>query len=145
MEIATIGFTKYSAEVFFGRLKEAGIQQVLDVRAHNVSQLAGFAKRDDLRFFLRELCEATYQHEPLLAPTEDLLRAYRSKAIGWADYEKRFLELMDIRAVAEKVPPEVFSPRTALLCSEHTADRCHRRLVAEFLRDRWADVSITHL
>jgi uncharacterized protein (DUF488 family) len=145
MEIATIGFTKHSADSFFSRLRAANIEQLVDVRIHNVSQLAGFAKRDDLRFFLRELCGATYVHEPLLAPTDDLLRSYRDKEILWTEYEKRFLDLMDDRSIEDIVPRDLFATRTVLLCSEHTPEHCHRRLVAEYLNDRWGNVSVAHL
>lgn len=145
MEIATIGFTKHSAESFFGRLRSAQVEQVVDVRIHNVSQLAGFAKRDDLRFFLQELCGAGYLHEPLLAPTDVLLKQYRDKTMRWSEYEKRFLELMEERGIEDLVPRELFTPRTALLCSEHTPERCHRRLVAEYLNDHWGNIAVVHL
>lgn len=145
MEIATIGFTKHTAESFFGRLRAAGIEQMVDVRIHNVSQLAGFAKRDDLRFFLRELCSATYLHEPMLAPTDELLKQYREKEIRWDEYEKRFLDLMSQRAIEDRLPKDMFIPRTALLCSEHTPEHCHRRLVAEYLNDHWGHLAVVHL
>ena len=145
MEIATIGFTQHSAESFFGRLRAANVERLIDVRIHNVSQLAGFAKRDDLRFFLRELCAADYLHEPLLAPTAELLKDYREKLITWTEYEKRFLGLMEERAIEDNLPSDLFSIRSVLLCSEHTPDRCHRRLVVEYLGERWGDVSIVHL
>src|SRR5438445_8599836 len=94
MEIYTIGFTKTTAAEFFERLKRAGIQRLLDVRLNNVSQLAGFAKRDDLAYFLREICGADYRHEPLLAPTQELLDAYKKQKGDWEDYERDFLDLM---------------------------------------------------
>lgn len=145
MEIATIGFTQHTAESFFGRLRAAHIQQLIDVRINNVSQLAGFAKRDDLRFFLRELCDATYVHETLLAPTEEMLKEYRDKKIAWPEYEKRFLGLMEERSIESRVPREIFSRHSALLCSEHTPEKCHRRLVAEYLGQHWGNVDVIHL
>lgn len=145
MEIATIGFTQHTAESFFGRLRTARIEQLIDVRINNVSQLAGFAKRDDLRFFLRELCDASYVHETLLAPTDTMLKEYRDKRISWTEYEKRFLGLMEERALEDRVPRELFAERSALLCSEHTPEKCHRRLVADYLGEHWGDLSVVHL
>ena len=145
MEISTIGFTKHSAASFFGRLSAAGIDQLIDVRIHNVSQLAGFAKRDDLKFFLRELCGASYLHEPALAPTPELLKEYRDKSIHWPEYEKRFLDLMHTRAIEDLLPKAMFASKTVLLCSEHTPEKCHRRLVAEYLNDAWGEINVVHL
>ncbi len=145
MEVFTIGFTQSSAAHFFGRLRAAGIRRLLDVRLNNVSQLAGFAKRDDLAFFLRELCGAEYAHEPLLAPTPELLDAYKKRGGTWADYERQFLELIALRRVEERLDRALLAGPTVLLCSEATAEHCHRRLVLEYLRDRWGDITITHL
>lgn len=145
MEIATIGFAQHGAESFFGRLIGAGIEQLIDVRIHNVSQLAGFSKRDDLRYFLREICDASYLHEPALAPTAELLKQYREKELSWPEYEKRFLDLMASRAIETRLSRDMFLPRSVLLCSEHSPDRCHRRLVLEYLNDHWGDIVIHHL
>jgi uncharacterized protein (DUF488 family) len=145
VEIYTVGFTQKRAAQFFGLLKDAGIRRLLDIRLHNVSQLAGFAKRDDLAYFLREICEADYQHEPLLAPTEELLAAYKKAGGAWTDYERAFLTLMAERQIETAIPRDLFAARTVLLCSEPTAEHCHRRLVAEYLRDHWGDVDIIHL
>lgn len=146
MEIFTIGFTKTTAENFFGRLKSSGIERLLDVRLNNKSQLAGFAKRDDLAYFLRELVGAGYEHAPQLAPTQEILDAYKKKgAMPWVEYEERFLALMRARSIEDTLDLADFERRTVLLCSEDTPDRCHRRLVAEYLADRWKDVQIIHL
>ena len=146
MEICTIGFTKHGAQGFFGLLSAEGIERLIDVRLNNGGQLAGFAKRDDLRWLLDVICGADYFHEPdLLAPTGDLLKAYRNHEINWDDYEARFLDLMAERRIEDKLSPELFRPRTVLLCSEHTADRCHRRLVVEHLSRHWPDVTALHL
>jgi uncharacterized protein (DUF488 family) len=115
------------------------------VRIHNVSQLAGFAKRDDLRYFLRNLGDIAYVHEPLLAPTSELLKEYRDKKITWPDYEREFLALMADRRIESSLSPDLFAAPTVLLCSEHTPDRCHRRLVAEYLQNHWGDVTVRHL
>ena len=145
MEIYTIGFTQKSAEQFFGILNDNDIQRLLDVRISNNSQLAGFTKKSDLEYFLRELCGAEYVHEPKLAPTQELLKDYRDKRVTWSDYEVIFNNLMAERAIDQFLSPEFFETRTVLLCSEATADQCHRRLIAEYLRDRWDDVHIVHL
>jgi uncharacterized protein (DUF488 family) len=133
MEIFSIGFTQNTAAQFFGSLKQAGIRRLLDVRLNNTSQLAAFAKRDDLAFFLREICGAAYEHEPLLAPTQEML-------------EQEFLTLMHERQIESVLSPEPFrAARTALLCSENTAENCHRRLVLEYLQQAWGEITITHL
>ena len=145
MEVYTIGFTKKTAEQFFTLLKNVGVKRLLDVRLHNVSQLAGFAKRDDLAFFLREMCEAEYLHEPRLAPTQDMLDAYKKHKAGWEAYRSRFLELMEARRIDERLDRSLFAGPTVLLCSEATAQYCHRRLVLEYLLIKWEPFEIVHL
>src|SRR5579871_4341856 len=137
MEVFTIGFTKKTAEQFFGLIRRKGIKRLLDVRLNNISQLAGFAKRDDLGFFLREICGAEYVHEPLLAPTQEMLDAYKKEKGDWADYEQKFLALMTERKVEDRIDRSLFSTPTVLLCSEPTAEHCHRRLVVEYLQQKW--------
>lgn len=146
MEIFTIGFTQTTAEDFFGRLKLNDIERLLDVRLNNRSQLAGFAKRDDLAYFLRALVGARYEHEPLLAPSQEILDAYKKKKrMPWQEYEERFLGLMRDRRVQDELRPEEFRQRTVLLCSEATPEHCHRRLVAEYLAEHWTNLQIVHL
>ena len=145
MEVFTIGFTQTTAADFFGKLKKYGIQRLVDVRLNNVSQLAGFAKRDDLSFFVGEICGAEYIHEILLAPTQDMLDAYKKLKGSWGQYEKVFLELMAERRIEERLNPDLFSVPTALLCSEPTATHCHRRLVVEYLHEKWDGVKAVHL
>lgn len=145
MDVYTIGFTKRTAADFFGALKRAGIRRLLDVRLNNSSQLAGFTKREDLAFFLKEICSAEYLHEPLLAPTQGLLDSYKKNKGGWQDYEEGFLKLITGRKVDEKISKNLFDTPTALLCSEPTAERCHRRLVLEYLQSKWGNLNIIHL
>jgi uncharacterized protein (DUF488 family) len=145
VEIYTIGFTQTTAEHFFGRLKTAGVRRLLDVRLNNSSQLAAFAKAQDLPFFLRELVGATYEHDPRLAPTQELLDEYKKHKGDWSAYELSFLQLMAEREIEHALTPADFDLPTALLCSEATPDNCHRRLVCEYLAGRWADVRATHL
>jgi uncharacterized protein (DUF488 family) len=145
VEIYTIGFTKKSADQFFGLLKGHGIRRLVDVRLNNVSQLAGFSKRDDLEYFLRELVGADYRHEPLLAPTQEMLDDLKKRRGPWTDYERRFLELMEERRVEEQFERSLFFVPTVLLCSEPTPEHCHRRLVVEYLDSRWGGVRAVHL
>src|SRR6267142_5003444 len=144
MKVFTIGFTKTSAESFFNRLQKAGVKKVLDVRLNNVSQLAGFAKKNDLRYFLKAIGGVEYAHEPQLAPTQEMLDAYKKDGGQWADYEKRFLALMAARKI-ELTLRRASVDGACLLCSEGTPEHCHRRLVAEYLKEKWGDLDILHL
>ena len=143
MKVFTIGFTKRSAENFFTTLAASGARRLIDVRLNNSSQLAGFTKRDDLRYFLKAVCGMDYRHLPELAPTQDLLDEYRGNN-DWSAYEQKFLALLSERQVENAVPREVIE-NACLLCSEPTAEKCHRRLLAEYLRDKWGEMEIVHL
>ena len=145
MEIYTIGFTQKSAEKFFAVLRRAGIRRLIDVRLNNTSQLAAFAKRDDLQFFLRELCNADYHHEPALAPTEEILDAYKKKKIAWEEYETRYVDLLIERAADKVGDRRLFDVPAVLLCSEASPKQCHRRLAAEYLAGKWENVRVVHL
>ena len=144
MKIYTVGFTKKSAEAFFTSLRASGARHVLDVRLNNVSQLAGFSKRDDLRFFLREVAGIGYEHRLDLAPTQDLLDGYRKQHGAWAAYERGYLDLIAARRIQDTLAPETVAD-SCLLCSEALPHHCHRRLVAEYLADKWGGVEIVHL
>ncbi len=137
----TIGFTQKPASHFFTLLSDAGVKKLIDVRLNNASQLAGFAKRDDLKFFLNELCGANYQHLEELAPTKSILDAYKKKQMGWEEYEDRFLNLMEQRNIERLVTPAELE-NSCLLCSEHKPHRCHRRLVIEYLQAHWGNVNL---
>jgi hypothetical protein len=125
-------------------LKDAGIGRLLDVRLNNASRLAGFARRADLPYFLERLCDAEYVHEPRLAPTREILDAYR-KGGGWPNYERAFLDLLRERRVEETLDRDLFEVPTVLLCSEASAEHCHRRLVLEYLDREWKGVRAKHL
>ncbi len=140
----TIGFTKKSAEEFFTRLSNAGVRRVIDVRLNNVSQLAGFAKRDDLAYFLKAICQCDYCHEPRLAPTKEILDGYKKQEITWEEYENRFPELLERREVQKLFSAEELED-ACLLCSEPTPENCHRRLVAEYLLRHFDGLDIYHL
>lgn len=143
MKILTIGFTKKTAEQFFEALKLSGAKKLIDVRLNNVSQLAGFSKRDDLRYFLEKICNIEYIHSDRLAPTQKMLDEYRKNHKNWAFYEGEFRALMRQRKI-EQLPAKMFDG-ACMLCSEHTADRCHRRLVAEHLAEHWGNLTVKHL
>lgn len=143
MKLFTIGFTKTSAESFFARLSKAGVRALVDVRLNNISQLSGFAKRDDLRYFAGVLCGIPYMHRPDLAPTAEMLGEYRTEKNGWSPYAEKFLALMARRKIEDIDRASLDGG--CLLCSEHTPHRCHRRLVAEYLREKWGGVEIEHL
>lgn len=132
MNIYSIGFTQKSAEKFFKLILENNITMLIDVRLNNTSQLAGFAKRDDLKFFLKEICNCEYIHIPDLAPTKEILKPYQDKKITWQVYEERFLNLMAKRNI-EKYLDTTYFDQGCLLCSEHEPHYCHRRLVIEYL------------
>ncbi len=145
MEIYSIGFTQKSASQFFDTLKRNAIERLLDVRLNNTSQLAGFAKQADLAYFLREICGAVYQHEPLLAPTQQMLDRYRKQKGSWDNYAQEYLALIQSRRVESVLTKDSFARKTVLLCSEVTAENCHRRLALEYLQKSWGEINIKHL
>ena len=140
----TMGFAKKNARDFFRLLQNAGVRRLVDIRLNNVSQLAGFTKKDDLAFFLRAIAGIEYLHRPDLAPTKDILDAYKKKRIAWGEYERQFKQLMEQRQPERLLSRQDFD-RACLLCSEPKADQCHRRLVAEYLRNKWQSVEVRHL
>jgi uncharacterized protein (DUF488 family) len=144
MKLFTIGFTKKNAEQLFSRLKQPGLARVIDARLNNVSQLAGFTKKDDLRFFLREINDIDYIHRPDSAPTKEILDEYKKNGGDWTTYERNFIELMVQRKIESIVPKKIFD-RGCLLCSEPTPEYCHRRLIAEYVQASWRDLEIIHL
>lgn len=149
MEILSAGTSGTSAERFFERLKRAGATSVVDIRLHRSSQLAGFAKERDLKFFVPTIALADYLVEPLLAPADADLKAYRNKDLGWSDYESRYLDLIDRRSVAETIEFQLWGTRPVLLCSEPEPSHCHRRLAAEYLNEHLSGAlsvtMVTHL
>jgi len=145
MAVFTIGFTKTSAANFFGRLTDAGVTSVVDVRLNRTSQLSGFAKERDLTFFLQEIGGIGYRAEPLFTPTPEMFADYRAKKIGWDGYEQRFMDLLAERRIEDAVDPTHLAG-TCLLCSEDQPHHCHRRLVLEYLEDRWGTpLDVRHL
>ena len=143
--IYTLGFAGKSAEKFFGLLQGHGIRRVLDIRLRNTSNLAGFTKRDHLEFFLRRIGRIRYEHEPLLAPTDEMLDGYRGRKISWDEYEARYRALLEERQAGKKLKRKPFEKPTALLCTEPGPEKCHRRIAAEYLAALWPDVKVVHL
>jgi uncharacterized protein (DUF488 family) len=145
LPIFTIGFTQTSAQHFFTRLRDAGVRTVVDVRLNNTSQLAGFAKSADLAFFLNAITGIAYRHAPELAPEEGMLAAYRKRAMTWDDYRTRFLDLLAARKIERSFCADDLAG-SCLLCSEAKPDRCHRRLVCEYLgAGKSGQVPVKHL
>jgi uncharacterized protein (DUF488 family) len=146
--LCTIGFTGKSAEKFFALLRGAGVQSVIDVRQNRTGQLSAFAKHPDLEFFLRQIGNVGYQHEPLLAPTPELRKTYQEDK-DWAAYEESFLKLLKQRDVPKSLDVSSWPANVALLCTEPGPEKCHRRLVAEVLAKQWSaasdDVEVRHL
>lgn len=146
MNLYTIGFTQKRAREFFGLLRDARIERLVDIRLKPSGQLAGFAKQEDLPYFLRELADrCQYTHLPLLAPTQEILEAYRQDH-DWQRYVERFERLMDERHIPFSLGKEMFeNERCCLLCSEALPEKCHRRLAAERIAAFWTGFDIVHL
>lgn len=145
MKIYTIGFTKKSAPKFFELLTQNGVQRVIDIRLNNTSQLAGFTKKDDFKYFLKELVDIEYYHFDFLAPTKEIRDTY-NKSKNWALYTKQFLHLLEERKALKQLDKNFFQEKTCcLLCSEENPEYCHRKLVVDALKNRWHDVEIVHL
>ncbi|ELP55402.1 MULTISPECIES: DUF488 family protein [Microcystis] len=144
INLFTIGFTQKTAQKFFDDLQKAGVKRVIDTRLNNVSQLAGFSKKADLEYFLKVIGGIEYVHVLDLAPTQDILDEYKKKKVDWTIYEQKFRQLISSRRIETKVSPDVIN-NACLLCSEAKPHNCHRRLVAEYLKDKWGNVNICHL
>ena len=145
-KIFTIGSTRKTAENFFETLKEHGVKKIIDVRLNNTSQLLGFTKSYDLEYLLRVIMGAKYFHDKKFAPSEKIFVRYKKGIIGWDDYEKEFDELMNYRDIDTYIADNYFDAENiCLLCTEVSPEYCHRRLVAEKIRDVLGDVEIVHL
>ncbi len=143
-KLFTIGFTRKSASVFFEGLKKSGVRKLIDTRLNNTSQLSGFAKQNDLQYFLGKICDIEYLHDLSLAPTQDILDAYKKKKISWEEYSQRYLEMLRVRKVESKTNPEILQG-ACFLCSEDKPHFCHRRLAAEYFQSHFNNIDIIHL
>jgi uncharacterized protein (DUF488 family) len=145
VDVATIGFTRTTAAHFFERLKQAKVRKLIDVRLHNTSQLAGFAKAGDLAYFLEQICGIEYVRQPVLAPTDEILKPLKRDKGPWPVYERAFLRLMKERRIESQLDPQMFAGG-CLLCSEAQPHHCHRRLVCEYLNEQWKGaLQVRHL
>ena len=145
MSIYTIGFTQKKARTFFELIQKNNVKKIIDVRLNNISQLAGFAKRDDLIYFLKEICDCEYEHVPDLAPIEEILKPYKKGEISWEIYEDKFMDLMSQRNIEKHFSLNEFNQQ-CLLCSEHLPHQCHRRLVVNYLaQSQTTTFQIKHL
>lgn len=146
MKLYTIGFTQKNARTFFNLLRDNNVKTVVDIRLNNTSQLAAFAKGEDLKFFLTEFCQIEYVHDITFAPTETLLKDYKNKKISWFEYEKEFSRIMEGRNIKNYIKKNYYNKDSiCLLCSEALPNQCHRRLVAEIFGEVFEDVQIIHL
>lgn len=146
MKIYTIGFTQKTAREFFEKIKENNIDMLIDIRLNNASQLAGFAKGKDLEFFLKKICNCEYVHDDFFAPTKELLDNYRSKKTSWKQYEEEFADIMKTRDITSRFKNNyIKKDRICLLCTEPTPEQCHRRLVAEHLKNNIEGIEVVHI
>jgi uncharacterized protein (DUF488 family) len=144
MTLYTIGFSKKNAETFFELLILNGIKRLIDIRLNNKSQLAGFTKSGDLKYFLRKIANMEYIYMPMFAPTKELLKKYQEKQVGWKEYEGQYEKILDERNVLDNIDYSIFD-NAVLLCSESTSECCHRRLLAEYLANSNSNIKIKHL
>ena len=144
MTLFTIGFSKKNAETFFEILLHNKVRRLIDIRLNNKSQLAGFTKSGDLKYFLRKIANIEYVYMQQFAPTKDLLKKYQEKQVGWEEYEAQYKSILNERNVLENLDYSIFDD-AVLLCSESTAECCHRRLLAEYLANNNSNIKIKHL
>jgi len=144
MKLFTIGFTKKSAEEFFTHLQNVGVRRIVDIRLNNTSQIAGFAKARDLKYFLHSIAGIDYVHIPDFAPTQDVLDDFKKKKGSWAEFESKFENLIADRRIDETAA-KALRENDCLLCSEPTPEHCHRRLVAEYLQEQLGNIEVIHL
>ena len=144
IRIFTMGFTKKNAEQFFTLLKKNGIKKLVDIRLNNHSQLAGFTKGEDLKYFLKEIAGIDYVHELDFAPTKELLKKYQDKGMSWSEYEMEFKQILESRMTNRSIDPNDYD-LSCFLCSEPTPEKCHRRLVVEYLKNRFQGIDVIHI
>ncbi|MBF0402714.1 DUF488 domain-containing protein [Candidatus Magnetominusculus xianensis] len=146
MKLFTIGFSKKTAECFFTIVRANSIKQLVDIRENNTSQLSGFTKKADLKFFLRELLDASYVHIPELAPDKVIRKNYKATK-DWDQYTKSYIQLIDSRGIINRLKEDSpFIEPFVLLCSEPKPDKCHRALAAGLLTAHlFTDGEIIHL
>ena len=147
MTLYTIGFTQKTAKQFFELIKENQIELLVDIRLNNKSQLAGFSKGEDLKYFLKEICNCNYEHCVEYAPSKEILDSYKKGNLSWDEYVSQYIPLMNSRKAPQKFLKSFSNQkRVCLLCSEPTLEKCHRRLLAEMIENSAQDeVSVVHI
>ncbi len=143
MNLYTIGFSQKSAEEFFKILKLNNVIRLIDIRLNSKSQLAGFTNVKHLPYFLK-IHGIEYLYRPDFAPSKKLLNGYKNKSVSWQEYENEYNEIIVQRNIIEKIDWNIFN-NSVLLCSEPTAEHCHRRLLAEYLAQNKSEITIKHL
>ncbi|MCX6698475.1 MAG: DUF488 domain-containing protein [Methanomicrobiales archaeon] len=144
MKLFTIGFTKKDAKTFFGLLIKNNVKILIDIRLNNHSQLAGFSKGNDLDYFLKAIAGIDYFYFIQAAPEESLLKKWQKGEISWPEYEGAYKEMLVKRNVIGKIDAKILE-NGCLLCSEPTAEQCHRRLLGEYLMDKVPGLEIVHI
>ncbi|MGE5680692.1 MAG: DUF488 family protein [Bacillota bacterium] len=144
IRLFTIGFTKKNAEKFFSLLIKNKVKRLIDIRLNNSSQLAGFAKADDLKYFLKAIAGIEYVYLPELAPTQEILDFIKKDNGDRKTFEKKYLSLLKERK-AETLDIRNLLDNSCLLCSEDKPHECHRKLAAEYLQSHWGSIDIIHL
>ncbi len=143
----TIGFTKKSAKEFFEALRFRSVEVLVDTRINNVSQLAGFTKSDDLKYFLKAIGNIDYIYRPDFAPTKELLKEWRDGTISWEQYEEQYMSIQEKRGTYKNFLADFEKyEKICILCSEATPEHCHRRLLAEKLEKEFPnDIKVIHI
>lgn len=131
MKVFTIGINNKSAEQFFRLLSDNKIIKIIDIRLNNTTQLCGFSKMNDLKFFLKRILNIEYEYISDFAPTKDIMVSYRENK-DWNKFKTDYLKLLENRKVKESYQNYDFR-NTCFLCSEDDADNCHRKILSEFL------------
>lgn len=144
IKLFTIGFTEKSAETFFDLLQKSKVKKIIDVRLNNSSQLSGYAKGRDLKYFAKEIANIDYVHIVDLAPTKALLSGYRKKLINWEEYVYKYNNILKERKVLDSLDISSLD-YSCFLCSEHKPDKCHRRLLVEYIKKENKEIIINHL
>jgi len=147
-ELYTIGFTQKTAKKFFSLLKDNEIDAVVDIRLNNTSQLAGFSKYPDIGYFLNDLLNIKYIHDPEFSPTANILKGFKEKKISWNEYTKRFNELMAQRNIEQYIQEKYNDckiTKYCLLCSENEPEQCHRSLVSDYFCEIYKQLEVINL
>lgn len=146
MILYNIGYARKSAKRFFEEIKEHEIEIIVDIRLGNTSQLAGFTKKDDLAYFLKEICGCTYEHRPDLAPTKEMMDEYKSKSITREEFERRYCEIVRGRGAISGFADKYGGyERIGLLCSGADITSCHQQLLSTMLAGQEPSLTVVNV